>query len=145
MDCFLGRRRVYNTRLKYGRYENICLVLALIGVLKGTGNPSMKAHELLSSPEAWCQESPAEDRQGNKLQPFDIRAVKWCALGAIQRIYSLPEWGGAMDCLLHALSISDHGLAQMSKSDKACCLMEWNDDGQSSFQEIRGILLSANI
>jgi hypothetical protein len=45
----------------------------------------MKAHELLNSSEAWCQESPAEDRQGNKLQALDPRAVKWCALGAIQK------------------------------------------------------------
>ena len=37
----------------------------------------MKAHELLNSAEAWCQESPAEDRQGNKLQALDPRAVKW--------------------------------------------------------------------
>ncbi len=31
----------------------------------------MKAHELLSSPDAWCQESPAEDAQGNKVQAFE--------------------------------------------------------------------------
>ena len=30
----------------------------------------MKARELLNSPEAWCQESPAEDPRGNKLQAF---------------------------------------------------------------------------
>ena len=40
---------------------------------------------------------------------------------------------------------SDQGLAQMTISDKACSLMEWNDDHQSSFQEVREILLSANI
>ena len=105
----------------------------------------MKAHELLSLPEAWCQESPAEDPRGNKLQALDPQAVRWCALGAIQKVYSPSQWGKAMDRLLRALSVSEQGLAQMTMSDKACCLMEWNDDRRSSFQEIREILLSADV
>jgi hypothetical protein len=105
----------------------------------------MKAHELLNSPETWCQESPAEDPQGNKLQAFDPRAVRWCALGTIQKTYPPSQWAEAMDRLLRALSVSERGLTQMKKSDKACCLMEWNDDRQSSFLEIREILLRADI
>jgi hypothetical protein len=104
-----------------------------------------KAHELLSCSETWCQESPAQDRHGNKLQAFDPRAVKWCALGAIQKTYPSFGQGEAMDRLLLALSFSEAGLAQMNKTDKACCLMEWNDDRQSSFEEIRGIFLDANV
>ena len=106
---------------------------------------STKAHELLTSPRTWCQESPAEDQLGNKLQASDPRAVKWCALGAIQRTYPPSGWGDAMDQVLLALNFSEAGLAQMNKSVKACSLMEWNDDRQSSFQEIRGIFLDANI
>jgi hypothetical protein len=105
----------------------------------------MKAHELLNSSEAWCQESPAEDRQGNKLQALDPRAVKWCALGAIQKAYPPSQWAEAMDRLLRALSVSDQGLAQMTKSDKACSLMEWNDNHRCSFAEVKEILLSADI
>jgi hypothetical protein len=105
----------------------------------------MKAHELLNSPEIWCQESPAEDPLGNKLQAFDPRAVKWCALGAIQKVYTPSQLEEAMDRLLRALSVSEQGLAQMTKSDKMCCLMEWNDDRRSSFHEVREILLSADI
>ena len=105
----------------------------------------MKAHELLNSSEAWCQESPAEDRQGNKLQALDPRAVKWCALGAIQKAYPASQWREAMDCLLRALSVSEEGIAQMTISDKACSLMEWNDDGTSSFRDIRETLLEADV
>ena len=105
----------------------------------------MKAYQLLNSPEYWCQESPAEDRQGNKLQALDSRAVKWCALAAVQKIYPPSRWGEAMDRLLLALSVSELGLTQMTKSDKACTLMEWNDDRQSSFLEVRQILLSADV
>src|SRR6202022_152164 len=88
----------------------------------------MKAHELLNSLEAWCQESPAEDPRGNKLQAFDPRAVRWCALDAIQKVYSPSQWGTRWTTYLRALSFCEQGLAQMTKSDKACCLMEWNDD-----------------
>ncbi len=107
--------------------------------------PPMKAYELLKSPEAWCQESPAEDGQGNKLEALDPRAEKWCVLGAIQKSYPPSQWGEAMDRLLRTLSVSEQGLAQMSKSDKACCLMEWNDDCQNSFLEVSKILLCADI
>jgi len=105
----------------------------------------MKAYDLLNSPQAWCQESPAQDRQGNKLQALDPRAVKWCALSAVQKAYPTSGWGEAMDRVLLALSVSKPGLAQMTKSDKACSLTEWNDDRQSSFQEVREILLSADV
>jgi hypothetical protein len=109
-------------------------------------NPiSMRAHELLTSPETWCKQSPAEDELGNKTQAFDPRAVKWCALGAIQKTYPYSQWGEAMDSLLRALSVSERGLAHMNNSDKACSIMEWNDDDQSSFGEIRDILLEVNI
>ncbi|MBV8174452.1 MAG: hypothetical protein JO151_07785 [Verrucomicrobia bacterium] len=105
----------------------------------------MKAHELLSSPEAWCQESPAEDACGNKVQALHPNAVRWCALGAIQRAYPPLQWEEAMDTLLRALSVSEKGIAQLTKSDKACCLMEWNDDRRYSFQDIREILVEADV
>ena len=105
----------------------------------------MRAHELLCSPEAWCQESPAEDVRGNKVPARHPEAVKWCALAAIQKVYPPSEWEEAMDRLLRALSVSEKGIDQLSSSDKACCLMEWNDDRSSSFRDIREILLEADV
>jgi hypothetical protein len=105
----------------------------------------MKAHQLLSSPQTWCKESPAEDPQGNKVQAFDPRAVRWCALGAIQKAYPTAQWEQAMDRLLLGLNYSKWGLARMNQSDKACSIMEWNDDSQSSFREIREILLGGDL
>jgi hypothetical protein len=105
----------------------------------------MKAHELLTSSQRWCKESPAEDCQGNKLEAFDSRAVKWCALGAIQKTYSPSQWSEVMDALLRGLSVSERGLAQMNGSDKACSIMEWNDDPQCSFKEIKDTLLNCDI
>jgi hypothetical protein len=105
----------------------------------------MKAHELLNSPARWCQESPAEDAGGKKVLAFDPRAVRWCALGAIQKSYPPMEWMDAMDRVLRALSVSENGICQLSKSEKACCLMEWNDDRNASFQEIRGAFVQADI
>ena len=105
----------------------------------------MKAHELLSSPVRWCQESPAVDAHGNKVPACHPDAVKWCALAAIQKTYPPMQWEEAMDRVLRALSVSDKGIRQLSKTDKACCLMEWNDDQNSSFGEIRAILLEADL
>jgi hypothetical protein len=53
--------------------------------------------------------------------------------------------GHPMDRLLPALSISERGLVQMNKSDKACSIMEWNDDQQRSFAELRETLLEVDI
>ena len=105
----------------------------------------MKAYELLGSSNAWCQESPGEDARGNKVDALDPEATKWCALGAIQKVYPPVQWEEMMDRLLRALSVSETGVAQLTKSDKACCLMEWNDDSRSSFSDIREALNRADI
>ena len=47
--------------------------------------------------------------------------------------------------VLRALSVSESGLAQMSKTDKACCLMEWNDSHQNSFQSVSEVLCHAGV
>jgi hypothetical protein len=92
---------------------------------------NMKAYQLLSSSDTWCQLHP--------------QAVKWCALAALQRVYPPLEWEEAMDRLLRALSVSEKGIRQLSKTDKACCLMEWNDDRNSSFRDIQEILFEADV
>jgi len=50
-----------------------------------------------------------------------------------------------MDSLLRALSVSEKGIAQLTRCDKECCLMEWNDDRQYSFEDIREILIQADL
>jgi hypothetical protein len=105
----------------------------------------MKAYELLSSSDLWCQESPAKDSDGHKVEALSAKAVKWCALAAIQKTYPSCQWEAAMDRLLRALSVSEAGIARMTISDKAGSLMEWNDDGKCSFRDIRETLLQANV
>jgi hypothetical protein len=87
----------------------------------------MKAHELLSSPDTWCQESLAKDAYGDNVPPFDPEAV--------QKVYPPSQWEEPMNRVLRALSVSEKGIQQLSKSDKACCVMEWNDQRESSYQE----------
>jgi hypothetical protein len=105
----------------------------------------MKAHEFLNSSDLWCQESPAKDAQGHKVEADNPKAVRWCALGAIQKTYASSQQEAAMDCLLRALSVSEEGIARMTISDKAGSLMEWNDDGKCSFRDIRETLLQADV
>jgi hypothetical protein len=101
----------------------------------------MKAHELLSSPDTWCREVLAKDARGDNVFPFDPEAVQWCALAA----YPPPQWEEAINRVLRALSVSEKGIEQLSQSDKACCVMEWNDQQESSYVEIRKILLEAGV
>jgi hypothetical protein len=105
----------------------------------------MKAYELLNASSVWCQESPAEAPQGNRVPALDPRAVKWCALGAIQKVYPPGEWEQAMDNVLRALCVSEKGIARLTEADKACCLMEWNDDRATSFREIQEVLKGADV
>ena len=105
----------------------------------------MKAHELLNSPQAWCQHSPAKDACGNKRYASDPRAVSWCALAAIHKAYAPSQREPAMERLLRALDASDWALERMSAADKACCIMEWNDERQRSFREVRATLQQAQV
>jgi hypothetical protein len=105
----------------------------------------VKAYELLDSPRVWCQDSPARNAQGAKVPAFDPSAVQWCALAALQKVYPPWQWEEKMDNLLRALSVSDAGLARLTLEDKFCCLMEWNDDSNSTFSQIQEILLAADL
>jgi len=69
----------------------------------------MKAYELLGSSNAWCQESPGEDAHGNKVDALDPEATKWCALGAIQKVYPPVQWEEMMDRLLRASAFPKRG------------------------------------
>jgi hypothetical protein len=51
----------------------------------------------------------------------------------------------AVDRLLRALSVSEKGIRQLSRSDKACCLMEWNDSRNACFREIREVPMEADV
>jgi hypothetical protein len=42
-------------------------------------------------------------------------------------------------------SVSERGIARLTESDKACCLMEWNDDQRTSFREIQEVLKVADV
>jgi hypothetical protein len=62
---------------------------------------------------------------------------------AHELLYPSPQWDEAMNRVLRALSVSEKGIKQLSRSDKACCVMGWNDRRESSYHEIRKILLEA--
>jgi hypothetical protein len=74
----------------------------------------MKAHELLSSPDTWCQEALAKDGRGDNVPPFDPEAVQWCALAAVQTVYPLSQWEGPMNRVLHALAFPKKELSSLA-------------------------------
>ena len=105
----------------------------------------MKAYEFLHSARVWCQHSPARDSRGIKVNTFDSTALQWCALAAIQKTYPPSQWEDKMDRLLRALSVSEAGLSRLTISDKMCCLMEWNDDINCCFSDVREKLVKADL
>jgi hypothetical protein len=41
------------------------------------------ARSLIADEEHWCTHNLALDKDGNAVSPASLRAVKWCALGAV--------------------------------------------------------------
>jgi hypothetical protein len=62
-----------------------------------------------------------KDAQGNKLQANDPRAVKWCALGAIQSLPALI--GGSLGIVTY---ISEASIVLCSLSKERLCPFESN-------------------
>lgn len=63
------------------------------------------ARELISDPKHWTQYLFARDDNGNSTQPVSVRAVCWCALGAIDRVSGDDESAGddALDALMEVV------------------------------------------
>jgi hypothetical protein len=49
----------------------------------------MKAYELIDSPDKWCKEGYAKDKDGFCVDPRDDSAVQFCAVGACARASNL--------------------------------------------------------
>jgi len=44
------------------------------------------ARERISTPERWTQGAEARDAEGNSVEPWGAKAVRWCMIGAIQHV-----------------------------------------------------------
>ena len=51
-----------------------------------TADKLREARDLISDPERWCQECYARDKNGAPVLYESLAAVRWCALGACEKV-----------------------------------------------------------
>lgn len=92
-----------------------------------------RAAELIAEPERWTRETLARDANGKECQECSVKAVQWCALGAIVRAAADAgigsHWGDASWALRLHLGIRNTG--------------EWNDHPSRRHAEVLAALRAA--
>jgi hypothetical protein len=91
----------------------------------------MKISEILSSSDKWCQGYLAIDKDGAYVKPDSPQAVKWCLLGVFYKERADLKANAAIKERIRA-----------AVGDK---LMEWNDDPDRTFEEVRSIVLESEV
>jgi hypothetical protein len=93
----------------------------------------MKAHEVISTKDKWCKYNIALCRQGGGVYPCSEHAVRWCAVGAMQKAYTdLAVYNEMSQKLLDF--ISSKGFVSISV---------WNDN--STYSEVVKVLRAKDI
>ena len=77
--------------------------------------------DLLNDPKRWTQATNARDANGKDVYSCDPKAVMWCMIGAIERIYQDGvSRGNAVDALDNAIDILHDDLDSK-------CIGDFND------------------
>jgi hypothetical protein len=87
----------------------------------------MTARELLADPVRWCQGAIARDAAGKSSETWNPRAVAWCVLGAVRKVY--PQ--GLAEFQRLAKTLAARGFDSVS---------EWNDAPERTHAEVLALL-----
>lgn len=93
----------------------------------------MTVRELLDKPEKWTQGGIAKTVTGEVVESYDIGAISWCLLGALDKCY-----GNNASAFYAAQS---RLLARLSDTP----ISVWNDSPRRTFEEVRAVVESACI
>ena len=91
-----------------------------------------KAHELLSDPSKWTRGTYARNASGQRCPPKSAEAVCFCAVGAIDRVYS-------------AHSNAENRLDEAVRELGYDSIVYWNDTPKRTFAEVRDLLIKLDI
>ena len=111
----------------------------------------MKAHELLSKPGAWTQNTLARDHDGNAVTVDSPHACSWCIAGAIMRCYPLIKTPTLIDKLKQELlptwkeSTLKQELLPTWKESTAFIIGPYNDDPNRTQEEVVELLKKLDI
>lgn len=95
----------------------------------------MKIHELLDSPEKWTQGTYARDSSGCSAPIHCPRAVSWYLMGAAHRCY--PE--------VKVLEVKVRLRDELRRRTGDGTVVNWNDDENRTFDEVRNLLLKLDV
>jgi hypothetical protein len=100
----------------------------------------MKAHELIAQADKWCQNNPAINSEGKRVQPWDESACAWCPNGAIDKCYGdTPE--------AEAASLRVAGIIAPDKNTdfvSGIYIAQWNDEPARTHAEVLAVLQKAD-
>lgn len=89
----------------------------------------MKIRDLLTDPSKWCQHSRAEGVNGDCYHPLAAEAVRWCLLGALERVYDYRYRDQVLEKLRSELPN----------------ISIWNDAPERTFAEVRALIEKLDI
>jgi hypothetical protein len=99
----------------------------------------MKAKDKLTCLADWTQGAAARDRFGLPCSPESKRAVSYCILGVLMRVYEADEWESAVGRVMKA--IWARGWKRKSLLDIAA----WNNHPSRTFEEVRQVIEKADV
>lgn len=101
-----------------------------------------RTRELLDSPEKWTQRDSAVNKDGLRVQPMSIDAVRYCLLGALHRIERYHSFSGRTgeDTRRLLVELVDE---RYSGTDTYPGLAKWNDAEDRTFEEVQQLLKDA--
>lgn len=65
-----------------------------------------RAYKLIEKPQRWCKNSEAKDNRGRDCEPTDEQACRFCASGALVRVYGRNQANNLLDKLAKKLGQS---------------------------------------
>jgi hypothetical protein len=92
----------------------------------------MKVKDLLSDASAWTRGTMARDKSGKPCDPRDDRAVQFCLVGAIRRVYR--GWGERM-----------RAYDDVSRVIGNTIIEYWNDAPDRTFLDVLRVLEKADV
>jgi hypothetical protein len=96
----------------------------------------MKAWQILSKKSKWTKDSYAKDADGKPVPYFDVKAVCWCASGAIMKAYK--DTGNSISMRLELSRIlKETGLGNN--------IAEWNDSRYTKYKQVFNLLKKNDI
>ncbi len=97
----------------------------------------MKAWELFKSSKNWCQHDFAQNVRGYPVESTGTAATRWCAAGAIRKIYNL----NSTETMFENRKLIDYIENNTGFNE----ISTWNDNKHQRWNRVRDVLKKLDI